>query len=126
MRNKMARPSPYSYIIVVILSILSFVLFFSAALVLKINTPYSYVLAALITVLLGLMFAFLWPVGLWRWGILASSGFWLYFIAVFVSSLLHQDAEWLAIGEGLAVIAIASIGAGIGRHFSLARRAQIS
>lgn len=122
----MPRPSPYSYIFVVSLSILSFVLFFSAALIFKISTPYSHALAALITAFLGLVFAFLWPVGLWRWGVLASSAFWLYFIFVFISSLLHQDAEWLAIGEGLAVIAIASIGAGIGRRLSLARRTQIS
>ena len=122
----MPRPSPYSYIFLVILSVLSFVLFFSAALILKISSPYSHVVAALITAFLGFVFAFRWPVGLWRWGILASSSFWLYFIAVFVSSLLHQDAEWRAIVEGLAVIAIASIGADVGRRFSLARRTQIS
>ena len=121
MRNKTTHLSPYTYIFVVTLSVFSFFLFLSAALLLKISTPYSYVLAALTTVLLGILFAFLWPIGLWRWGILASSGFWLYFIAVFVSSLIHQNAEWLAIGEGLAVIAIASIGAGIGRRFALTR-----
>ena len=122
MRNETTHLSPYTYIFVITLSIFSFVLFFSTALLLKISTPYSHVLAALITVFLGILFAFLWPVGFWRWGLLASSGFWLYFIAVFVSSLLHQNAEWFAIGEGLAVIAIATIGAGIGRRFSLARR----
>lgn len=126
MRNNTAHVPSSAYIIVVILSILSFFLFFSAALALKISTPYSHVLAALVTVFLGFVFAFLWPVGLWRWGILASSGFWLYFIAVFLSSLLHQDAEWLTIGEGLAVIATTSIGASIGQRFSSARRTQFS
>lgn len=122
MRNNTAHVSSYAYILVVILSFLSFSLFFATALALKISIPYSHVLVALITVFLGFMFAFLWPAGLWRWGILAGSGFWLYFIAVFVASLLHRDAEWLAIGEGLAVIAITTIGAGIGRRFSLMRR----
>ena len=126
MRNSMTNVPPYSYVILFILSILSFVLFLSAALILKISAPYSHVLAALITVFLGFTFAYLWPAGLWRWGILASSGFWMYFIVVFVSSLLHQDAEWFAIGEGLAVIAITSIGAIIGRRFSLSHRTQIS
>lgn len=126
MRNKMAHTPAYSYVILVLLSILCFALFLSAALVLKLSTPYTHVLAALITVFLGFMFAFLWPVGLWRWGILASSGFWLYYIAVFVSSVLHQNIEWLTIGEGMAVIAIASIGASIGRRFSLGHRTQTS
>jgi hypothetical protein len=116
----------YSYIILFILSILSFVLFLSASMILKISTPYTHLLAALITVSLGFTFAFLWPNGIWRWVILASSGFWMYFLAVFAISLLRHNAEWFAIGEALAVIAIASIGAGIGRHFSLARRTQIS
>jgi len=126
MKNRSAQPSLKTYIFVVILSIVCFILFLSAALVLKISTPYSHILTALLTVFLGLIVAYLWPVGLWRWGILASSGFWLYFIAVFVSSLLHQDVEWLSLGEGLSVIAIATIGAGIGRQFSLARRTQNS
>jgi hypothetical protein len=126
MRNRTAHVPYYAYIIAVILSIFGFVLFFSTALVLKIGIPYSHVLAALITVFLGFMFALVWPVGLWRWGILASSGFWLYFIAVFVSSMLHRNAEWLIVGEGLAVIAIASIGAAVGRRFRLGRLARTS
>jgi len=126
MRNKTAHVPSFAYVVVVILSILGFVLFFSAALVLKVGTPHSHILAALITLLLGFMFALVWPVGLWRWGILASSGFWLYFIAVFVSSVLHQNTEWLIIGEGLAVIAIASIGAAVGRRFSSRRLTQTS
>lgn len=126
MKNQTANVPSYAYTVVVILSILSFALFLSAALILKISTPYSHILAALITLFLGFMFAFLWPVGLWRWGILASCGFWLYFVAVFVSSLLNNHVAWLIIGEGIAIIASASIGAGVGRRFSLARHIQIS
>ena len=126
MRDKTAHVPSYAYIVVVILSIFGFALFFSAALVLKIGTPYSHILAALITVLLGFMFALVWPIGLWRWGILASSGFWLYFTAVFAASVFHKNAEWLTIGEGLAVIAIASIGAAVGRRFSSRHITQTS
>ena len=126
MRNRILHAPPYSYVILVALSIFTCVLFFTTALILRISTPYTHILAALIVVFLGFMFAFLWPVGLWRWGILASCGFWLYFVAVFVSSLLHNNVAWLTIGEGIAIIASASIGAGVGRRFSLARRTQIS
>lgn len=126
MRNKTAHIPAYAYVIVVISSFLGFALFFPTALLLKIGAPYSHVLAALITMFLGFIFALLWPIGLWRWGILASSGFWLYFLAVFLSSILHRNAEWLVIGEGLAVIAIASIGASIGRRVSSGRLVQTS
>ena len=126
MRNNTAHVPAFAYIIAVILAILGFALFFPAVLLLKIGTPYSHVLAALITVLLGFMYGLLWPAGLWRWGILASSGFWLYFIAVFISSILHRNAEWLVVAEGLAIVAIASIGASIGRRVSLGRLAQTS
>lgn len=70
--------------------------------------------------LLSLLFALRWPAGSWRWGIWLSSGFWAFFLVVFVSYLLTSTVHWgtplRALLVLLAAVAAAAAGTALRRR----------
>ena len=42
-------------------------------------------------------FAAIWPHGSWRWGLVLSSGFWIFFVAVFVAYLTLNKLDGLTL-----------------------------
>lgn len=56
------------------------------------SPPMSYALPALLSALAAFVFTVVWPAGTWRWGIVMSSGFWLFFLVAFLAYLTIR--EW--------------------------------
>ena len=77
-----------AYMVALVVGLSSFIVLMGVMLVLQIGSPSSHVSSMAMAAVLGCLFAFRWPVGIVRWGILASSGFSVYFGIV----LAHKDS----------------------------------
>lgn len=84
------------------------------------SPPMSWLIPALACAVLALVFALRWPEGSWRWGVWLSSGFWVFFLVVFVSYLLTSTVDWKtplrAVAVLLPAIAAALLGAALRRR----------
>lgn len=54
-----------------------------------------------------------WPRGSWRWGVVLSSGFWLFFFIVFVSYASIGKFDYLSLLRAVSVVLAGLFGAGI-------------
>lgn len=68
--------------------------------------------------ILGAGFAFLWPVGSWRWGPWTSAASWLYFGFVFASLAFAGQADWLPAADAAAAVLAGSLGAWAGARLA--------
>lgn len=72
------------------------------------STSTTFVLPLGLAAVPAFFFAFAWPAGTWRWGITASSGFWVFFLTVFLAYLSIGQWDWLS-----AVRSVSSLLAGL-------------
>ena len=79
-----------------------------AFLVVNPSTSTGFVVPLVLTASLAFAFALAWPAGYWRWGIAASAGFWVFFLAVFLAYV--SVGEWDLLS---AVRAASSLLAGV-------------
>lgn len=74
----------------------------------------TYLVPPLACAAVSLLFAYIWPAGSWRWGFWLSSGFWIFFLLVFLSYLLTGTLDWLTPVRAASVLLAAVIAAWLG------------
>lgn len=108
----------YAYVVAIISSVVAVPLLFVVLFLFKPSPPLPVGLAAGLCWILGVVFAFIWPSGSWRWGLWVSSGFWCFFGFTFGSFLLNGQFVWEPAIEAISVAAVACTGAFCGMWFS--------
>lgn len=69
----------------------------------------TFLVPLLLAAVSALVFTIVWPAGAWRWGLVLSSGFWVFFLTVFVAYL--SIGQW----DSLSLVrAFSSLLAGLG------------
>jgi hypothetical protein len=74
----------------------------------------TYLVPPLACAAVSMLFAYTWPAGSWRWGFWLSSGFWIFFLLVFLSYLLTGTLDWLTPVRAASVLLAAVIAAWLG------------
>ena len=64
------------------------------------------------------LFAFIWPVKSWRWGLWIGSSFWAFLGLVFISYMLNQQLVWTPVLEALAITVLSCFGALVGQRLN--------
>jgi len=113
------RPLRYAYLIAFAVTVLAVSLYFVTLLKSELASAYPITVALVYCYILGAVFAFIWPDGYWRLGVVASSGFWLFFGFSFISFLNISELQWRAAIEAIASVAVACLGAYCGRWLAL-------
>jgi hypothetical protein len=67
------------------------------------GTTLGFLLPMLLAAAAAFAFAVIWPGGSWRWGILLSSGFWVFFLIVFLAYLSTGQWDLLTFVRALSV-----------------------
>jgi peptidoglycan/LPS O-acetylase OafA/YrhL len=70
----------------------------------------TYIVPPLVSAIAAFLFAIRWPSGSWRWGLILSSGFLVFFLAVFLSYLSVGQPEFITIGRAVSVVLAAVAG----------------
>jgi hypothetical protein len=115
--NKVETPR-YAYAVVAGAAFLALVLFFLTLLKFEVRDSKPVLLASGISGILSVIFAYVWPGESWRWGVWASSGYWMFFGFVFISFILKGEFEAPPLVEAIVVIAFGCMGGILGRWFS--------
>lgn len=74
----------------------------------------TFVVPLIVCAFAALLFALKWPRESWRWGIILSCGFWIFFVIVFLSYLSVRQPDWLSAIRALSVLLAGMAGAGLG------------
>lgn len=74
----------------------------------------TWIVPAAACAIASLAFALKWPAESWRWGIWLSSGFWIFFLSVFVAYLSVGTFDWLTVLRALSVLAAGIPAAALG------------
>ena len=82
----------------------------------------TYVVPPIVCAVAALLFALKWPRGSWRWGIVSSCGFWVFFVIVFLSYLSVSQHDWLSAIRALSVLLAGMAGAGFGTYLRTTNR----
>ena len=85
------------------------------------GTAAPFVYAAAFSFLIGAMFSAFWPKGSWRWGIVSSAGYWLFFGYTFVALLRNGEIDWVPLIAAGAMIAVGCLGAQSGNLYRQSR-----
>lgn len=68
------------------------------------SSTLTYVLPALLAAITSFIFAVAWPNGSWRWGIVMSSGFAIFFLVVFLAYLTVRDWDATTLVRAASVL----------------------
>lgn len=108
----------------IVLSVTLFALFLASLLVSDYLAKKPMLFAILFCVSASALFAFIWPVKSWRWGLWVSSSFWIFLIFVFISYyILSLQLFWMPVLEAISIMVLSCLGALIGQRLNhLVRR----
>lgn len=119
-----SRAAPrWAYGAAVLASFLLMAVLFLAILSVEAAGSHPRLLVFAAVALLGLSLAYRWPLRSWRWGMLASCAFWLYFGFVWFSYLWNGQFRWAPAVDAAGVLIVACLAAEVGSRLASRRRA---